>query len=34
MPMNIALPANWRLFATQGTALGGGLYVTTIAGDY
>jgi hypothetical protein len=35
MPMNIALPANWRLFATQGTALGaGGLHVTTIAGDY
>ncbi len=34
IPMNIALPANWRLFATQGTALGGGLYVTTIAGDY
>jgi hypothetical protein len=35
MPMNIALPASWRLFATQGTALGaGGLHVTTIAGDY
>jgi hypothetical protein len=34
MPMNIALPANYRLFSTQATALGGGLDVTTIGGDY
>ena len=34
MPMNIALPANYRLFSTQATALGGGLDATTIAGDY
>jgi hypothetical protein len=34
IPMNIALPANYRLFATTATALGGGLDITTIAGDY
>lgn len=34
IPMNIALPANYRLFSTQATALGGGLDATTIAGDY
>ena len=34
LPMNIALPANYRLFSTTATALGGGLDVTTIGGDY
>ena len=34
LPMNIALPANYRLFSTTATALGGGLDVTIIGGDY
>jgi hypothetical protein len=36
IPMNIALPANWRLFAIHlGTHTAGtGFRVTTIAGDY
>jgi hypothetical protein len=35
LPMNIALPANYRLFATQATATpAGGFDIVTIAGDY
>lgn len=34
IPINAAIPANYRLFGTVGTALGGGLDVTTVAGDY
>jgi hypothetical protein len=34
IPFNIAIPANYRLFATTATALGGGYDITTVAGDY
>lgn len=36
IPMNLALPANYRLFAAYGTAPGGagGFHITTIGGDY
>jgi hypothetical protein len=36
LPMNIAIPANWRLFAAFGTAPGAGtgFHITTIGGDY
>lgn len=36
LPMNIAIPANWKLFAAYGTAPGAGtgFHITTIGGDY
>jgi hypothetical protein len=34
IPFNIAIPANYRLYATTATALGGGYDITTVAGDY
>jgi hypothetical protein len=34
IPFNIAIPANYRLFGTTATALGGGYDIVTVAGDY
>jgi hypothetical protein len=34
LPMNIALPAGWRIYVTLGTAVAGGYAFTTIGGDY
>lgn len=36
IPINLALPANYRLFAAYGTApgTGGGFHITTVGGDY
>ena len=36
IPMNIAVPANWRLFAAYGNAPGAGtgFHITAIGGDY
>ena len=34
LPMNIALPASWRIYVTLGTAVAGGYAVTTLGGDY
>jgi hypothetical protein len=36
IPMSLALPANYRLFAAYGTAPGanGGFHITTLGGDY
>lgn len=36
IPMNIAIPANWKLFAAYGTAPGAGtgFHITSIGGDY
>lgn len=34
VPMNIALPPGWRIYATFGTAVAGGYAVTTVAGNY
>lgn len=34
IPINIAIPANYVLYGTNGTALGGGYDIVTVAGDY
>ena len=34
LPMNIALPAGWRIFVTLGTAVAGGYAVSAVGGDY
>jgi len=34
LPMNIALPAGWRVYVTLGTAVAGGYSVTAVGGDY
>ena len=34
IPINIAIPANYVLYGTTGTALGGGYDIVTVAGDY
>ena len=34
LPLNIALPANYRIFVTLGTAVAAGYTITTIGGKY
>ena len=34
LPMNIALPAGWRIYVTLGTLVAGGYAVTALGGDY
>jgi len=34
LPMNIALPAGWRIYVALGTAVAGGYVFTTVGGDY
>lgn len=34
LPMNIALPAGWRIYVAIGTAVAGGYAVTAVGGDY
>jgi hypothetical protein len=34
IPINIAIPVNYALYGTTGTALGGGYDIVTVAGDY
>jgi len=34
LPLNIALPANYRIFVTLGTAVAAGYHITTIGGKY
>lgn len=34
LPLNIALPANYRIFVTLGTAVASGYHITTIGGKY
>jgi hypothetical protein len=34
LPMNIALPAGWRVYVTLGTLVAGGYAVTAVGGDY
>jgi hypothetical protein len=34
LPINIALPAAWRVYVTLGTAVAGGYAVTAVGGDY
>ena len=34
LPLNMALPANYRIFVTLGTAVSAGYHITTIGGKY
>lgn len=34
VPMNIPLPANWKINITLGTAVAGGWYASAMGGDY
>ena len=34
LPLNMALPANYRIFVTLGTAVAAGYHITTIGGKY
>lgn len=34
VPMNMSLPAGWRVYVTIGTAVAGGYAVTAVGGDY
>jgi hypothetical protein len=34
LPLNFALPANYRIFVTLGTAVAAGYHITTIGGKY
>ena len=34
LPLNIAMPANYRIFVTLGTAVAAGFHITTIGGKY
>lgn len=33
-PVNLALPAGWRIYVGLGTAVSGGWFITSIAGNY